>query len=77
MKGVLKLLGRLIRKISKYLLIYLIIVNIIVAILMNTRANNYKKDKDLEKIKLYDDKLALVDDITDGIRLRLELIARA
>jgi putative cardiolipin synthase len=77
MKGVLKLLGRLIRKISKYLLIYLIIVNIIVAILMNTRANNYKKDKDLEKIKLYDDKLALVDDITDGIRLRLELISRA
>lgn len=38
---------------------------------------NYLKNKNLGKIKKYNDKLALVDDINDGINLRLELIDKA
>ena len=53
------------------------IVTLVIGLVMNTKANNYIKNKDLEKIKTYDDRLALVDNIKDGINLRLELIKNA
>lgn len=77
MKRLLKLLGRLVKKLPKYLFIYLVIVTLVIGLVMNTKANAYIKNKDLEKIKTYDDRLALVDNIKDGINLRLELIKNA
>lgn len=44
---------------------------------MSKKANEYKKDKNSWKIKKYDDKLALVEDINDGINLRIELVQKA
>lgn len=53
------------------------IVTLIIGLVMNKKANDYKEYKNLSKIKTYDDRLALVDNINDGINVRLELIGRA
>lgn len=44
---------------------------------MIKKASDYRKNKNQGKFKKYDDKLALVDDMNDGINLRLELIDKA
>lgn len=77
MKNTLRILGHLLRKIPKLLFIYIIIVTLIIGLLMNKKANDYKRDKNLGEINKYEDMLALVDNINDGINLRLELAQKA
>lgn len=77
MKDILRSVRKIFKKLPKYLLIYIIIVSLIIEIQMLKKANNYKKNKNPGKFKKYDDKLALVDDMNDGINLRLELIDKA
>lgn len=77
MEGILRFLGNLLKTLPKYLLIYIVVVTLIIEAFMLIKANAYKKDKNLGEIKKYDDKLALVDNLNDGINLRIELIDRA
>ena len=77
MKNILRSLGKILKKLPKYLLIYIIIVTLIIEIQMIKKANDYRKNKNPGKLPKYDDKLALVDDMNDGINLRLELIDEA
>ena len=77
MSNTLRILGRLLRKIPKLFFIYIIIVTLIIGLLMNKKANDYKKGKNLGEINKYEDMLALVDNINDGINLRLELAQKA
>lgn len=77
LKDILRSVRKIFKKLPKYLLIYIIIVSLIIEIQMLKKANNYKKNKNPGKFKKYDDKLALVDDMNDGINLRLELIDKA
>ncbi|WP_296114245.1 phosphatidylserine/phosphatidylglycerophosphate/cardiolipin synthase family protein [uncultured Anaerococcus sp.] len=67
----------MLKKVPRYIFIYIITINLIIGLVMVKKANDYKKNKKTLKIKKYDDKVALVDDINDGINLRLELIKKA
>lgn len=77
MERVLKFLGTLIKKIPKYLLVYIIIVTLVIGLVMNKKANFYKKNKDQVKLKTYNDRLALVDNMEDGMSFRVKLIEEA
>lgn len=77
MKNFFKFLGSFLKKFGKLLFFYILAVSIIIAVVMNRKAKNYRDSKAAQKLDSYDDELALVDDINDGYRIRLELLRKA